>query len=130
MCEAYIYHINNTNKDNVMKVQKVEFKSLGLNLVGNLYLPKGFDANQQYKTIIVTPPAHQVKEQTPTVYGPLFANLGFVFFAFDYNSKGESEATALISETTKTAFANTKICVTPSHSFALSLMLILTSFMV
>ncbi|GAM66471.1 hypothetical protein JCM19236_3923 [Vibrio sp. JCM 19236] len=74
-----------------MKVQKVEFKSLGLNLVGNLYLPEGFDENQQYKTIIVTPPAHQIKEQTPAVYGPLFANLGFVFFAFDYNSKGESE---------------------------------------
>ncbi|NOI79858.1 alpha/beta hydrolase [Vibrio tubiashii] len=75
-----------------MKVQKVEFKSLGLNLVGDLYLPENFDHESQYKTIVVTPPAHQVKEQTPAVYGQLFAKLGYVYFAFDYNSKGESES--------------------------------------
>ncbi|MDA0149645.1 alpha/beta hydrolase [Vibrio sp. LaRot3] len=77
-----------------MNVQKVEFKSAGLTLIGELYLPQGFDQSKQYKTIVVTPPAHQIKEQTPAVYGPLFANMGFVYFAFDYNSKGESEGYA------------------------------------
>ena len=47
-----------------MTVQKVEFKSLGLTLVGDMYLPQGFDESKQYKTIVVTPPAHQIKEQT------------------------------------------------------------------
>ncbi|CCN81578.1 putative alpha/beta-Hydrolase [Vibrio nigripulchritudo SFn27] len=75
-----------------MKVQKVKFKSLGLTLAGNLYLPEKFAPNQQYKTIVVTPPAHQIKEQTAAVYGPIFAKLGFVYLAFDYNSKGESES--------------------------------------
>ncbi|TKB55490.1 alpha/beta hydrolase [Ferrimonas aestuarii] len=77
-----------------MKVQKVEFKSVGLNLVGNLYLPEGYDESRQYPTIVVTPPAHQIKEQTPAVYGPQFAKLGYLFFAFDYNSKGESQSYA------------------------------------
>ena len=47
-----------------MTVQKVEFKSLGLTLVGDMYLPQDFDESKQYKTIVVTPPAHQIKEQT------------------------------------------------------------------
>ncbi len=47
-----------------MTVQKVEFGSLGLTLVGDIYLPQGFDESKQYKTIVVTPPAHQIKEQT------------------------------------------------------------------
>ncbi|MEH0697913.1 alpha/beta hydrolase [Vibrio owensii] len=75
-----------------MTVQKVEFKSLGLTLVGDMYLPQGFDESKQYKTIVVTPPAHQIKEQTAAVYGPIFAKLGFVYLAFDYNSKGESDS--------------------------------------
>ena len=75
-----------------MKAQTVEFDSVGLKLVGHLYLPEGFDASKRYKTIVMTPPAHQIKEQTPAQYAPKFTEKGFIFFAFDYNSKGGSES--------------------------------------
>ena len=70
----------------------VEFNSKGLKLVGTLYLPAEFDASKQYKTVVMTPPAHQIKEQTLAAYGPKLAAKGFVSMAFDYNSKGESES--------------------------------------
>ncbi|MCV6621338.1 MAG: alpha/beta hydrolase [Cellvibrionaceae bacterium] len=75
-----------------MKMKRVEFDSVALSLVGNLYLPEDFDEAKQYKTIVVTPPAHQIKEQTAAQYAPKFTEQGFVFFAFDYNSKGESQS--------------------------------------
>ncbi|MCV6588961.1 MAG: alpha/beta hydrolase [Marinobacterium sp.] len=75
-----------------MTIQTVHFQSAGINLVGQLYLPDNFSETQRYKTIVVTPPAHQIKEQTAAVYGPLFAKQGFIFLAFDYTSKGESQS--------------------------------------
>ena len=75
-----------------MTVKKVEFNSVGVKLVGNLYLPADFDESKSYKTIVMTPPAHQIKDQTPACYGPKFAEKGFIFFAFDYNSMGESDS--------------------------------------
>lgn len=35
---------------------KVTFKSFGVDLVGNLYLPEGFDENKKYKTIVSASP--------------------------------------------------------------------------
>lgn len=65
-----------------MTIQTVQFQSAGIDLVGQLYLPDNFSETQRYKTIVVTPPAHQIKEQTAAVYGPLLAQQGFIFLAF------------------------------------------------
>ncbi|WP_420590585.1 hypothetical protein [Bacterioplanoides sp.] len=35
-----------------MTVKKVTFKSFGVDLAANLYLPEGFDENKQYKAIL------------------------------------------------------------------------------
>lgn len=77
-----------------MTTQRIEFNSVDKKLVGTLYLPENFDETGSYKTVVMTPPAHQIKEQTLAVYGPKFAALGYIAFAFDYNTKGESESYA------------------------------------
>lgn len=71
---------------------RVTFKSFGVDLVGNLYLPKDFDRNKKYKAIVGASPFPQVKEQTLAIYGEAMAERGFVFLAFDYLATGESPA--------------------------------------
>lgn len=56
-----------------MTIEKVTFKSFGVDLVGNLYLPDGFDANKQYKATVGASPFPQVKEQVLGTYGPEMA---------------------------------------------------------
>ncbi|WP_225311028.1 alpha/beta hydrolase [Vibrio fortis] len=75
-----------------MNVKKVTFKSFGVDLVGNLYLPEGFDKNKKYKAVLGASPFPQVKEQVLGTYGPELAERGFVFLAFDYLGMGESPA--------------------------------------
>lgn len=75
-----------------MYVKKVTFKSFGVDLVGNLYLPEGFDENKKYKAVLGASPFPQVKEQVLGTYGPELAERGFVFLAFDYLGMGESPA--------------------------------------
>ena len=69
---------------------KVSFMSKGVKIVGDLYVPEGFDENKTYQTIVMTPPYPQVKDQTLGNYGPEFAERGYLALAFDYSSKGES----------------------------------------
>ena len=75
-----------------MNVKKITFKSFGVDLVGNLYLPEGFDENKKYKAVLGASPFPQVKEQVLGTYGPELAERGFVFLAFDYLGMGESPA--------------------------------------
>lgn len=75
-----------------MNVKKVTFKSFGVDLVGNLYLPEGFDENKKYKAVLGASPFPQVKEQVLGTYGPELAERGFIFLAFDYLGMGESPA--------------------------------------
>ncbi|MEX0275338.1 MAG: alpha/beta hydrolase [Flavobacteriaceae bacterium] len=79
-----------------MKLQagetKVAFRSFGVELVGNLYLPEGFDENKKYKAIVGASPFPQVKEQVLGTYGPEMAQRGFVFLGFDYLGMGDSPA--------------------------------------
>ena len=70
----------------------VTFKSFGVDLVGNLYLPEGFDKNKKYKAIVSASPFPQVKEQVMATYGPEMAERGFVFLGFDYLGMGDSPA--------------------------------------
>ena len=73
-------------------VNKITFKSFGVELVGNLYLPDNFQPSQKYQAIVGGSPFPQVKEQALAVYGQAMAERGFVFLAFDYLSTGGSPA--------------------------------------
>lgn len=75
-----------------MSVKSVTFKSFGLDLAGDLYLPEGFDESKKYKAIIGTSPFPQVKEQVPATYGPEMAARGFIYLGFDFIGMGESPA--------------------------------------
>ncbi|MEM9272833.1 MAG: alpha/beta hydrolase [Cyanobacteria bacterium P01_F01_bin.143] len=70
----------------------ITFKSFGVDLVGNLYLPEDFDQNKKYKAIVSASPFPQVKEQVMATYGPEMAERGFVFLGFDYLGMGDSPA--------------------------------------
>ena len=86
-------NLKNTKMENLKAgVNTITFKSFGLELVGNLYLPEGFDINKKYKAIVGASPFPQVKEQVLGTYGPEMAARGFVFLAFDYIGMGDSPA--------------------------------------
>lgn len=71
---------------------KVTFKSFGVDLVGDLYLPEGFDPQKKYDAIVSASPFPQVKNQVQATYGPEMAERGFIFLGFDYLGMGESPA--------------------------------------
>lgn len=75
-----------------MTTKRVTFKSFGVELVGDLYLPEGFDENQKYTAIVGASPFPQVKEQVLGTYGPEMAKRGFIFLGFDYLGMGDSPA--------------------------------------
>lgn len=91
------YAMNNSKKENAMSNLKagknsVTFKSFGVDLAGDLYLPEGFDPNKKYKAIVGASPFPQLKEQVLATYGPEMAKRGFVFLGFDYLGMGDSKA--------------------------------------
>ncbi len=72
-------------------MQKVSFKNnLGIDIVGNLYYPKGFDSSKKYSAIITVPPAGGAKEQTAGLYAGKMAEKGFITIAIDASFQGES----------------------------------------
>ncbi len=75
-----------------MSKKRVTFKSFGVDLVGDLYLPEGFDESKRYKAIVGASPFPQVKEQIPATYGPAMAERGFIYLGFDYLGMGDSPA--------------------------------------
>ncbi|MEM9422860.1 MAG: alpha/beta hydrolase [Pseudomonadota bacterium] len=70
----------------------VTFKSFGVDLAGDLYLPEGFDETKKYKAIVGASPFPQVKDQIPATYGPEMAARGFIYLGFDYLGMGDSPA--------------------------------------
>ena len=72
-------------------VNRVQFKSQGFQLAGDLYTPEGFDSSGSYPTIVFAGPFNQVKEQMGAVYGKKLSAKGFVFLAFDHRGYGDSE---------------------------------------
>jgi fermentation-respiration switch protein FrsA (DUF1100 family)/ketosteroid isomerase-like protein len=78
-----------TQKTSTMK--KIQFKSEGLTLVGNLYYPANYQEGKQYPTIICSGSWTTVKEQMAGFYAERFAQEGFITLAFDFRNYGESE---------------------------------------
>ena len=78
----------NVSKANI---RKVEFKSEGLVLFGNLHLPQKFDEKKAYKAVVVTGSWTTVKEQMADFYAAKLANEGLVTLTFDFRNYGMSE---------------------------------------
>ncbi|MCI0746201.1 MAG: alpha/beta hydrolase [Verrucomicrobia subdivision 3 bacterium] len=71
--------------------EKVSFNNrLGINLVGDLYIPKSIDRSKESRAIIVGHPFGGVKEQTSGLYAQQMAERGFIALAFDASYNGES----------------------------------------
>jgi fermentation-respiration switch protein FrsA (DUF1100 family) len=71
--------------------QKVSFYNrLGIQLVADLYVPRGLDGSRRYPAIIVGHPFGGVKEQTSGLYAQAMAERGFITLAFDASYNGES----------------------------------------
>ena len=77
--------------DPSITVKKAHFHNrYGIDLTGDLYLPKDFDANKKYAGIAVAGPFGAVKEQVSGLYAQEMAKAGFVALAFDPSFTGES----------------------------------------
>ena len=71
-------------------VQKVSFPHGTHQVVGNLFLPPGFDETKRYAAFPVTHPFGGVKEQTSGLYARHLAEQGFITLAYDASHYGES----------------------------------------
>jgi len=78
-----------SNEQNVT-VQKVSYPHGQHQVVGNLFLPPGYDEAKKYPAIIVTHPFGGVKEQTAGLYARKLAEQGFIALAYDASHYGES----------------------------------------
>ena len=72
-------------------VRKAHFHNrYGIDLTGDLYLPKDFDSAKNYAGIAVAGPFGAVKEQVSGLYAQEMAKAGYVALAFDPSFTGES----------------------------------------
>lgn len=71
--------------------QSISFKSEGLTIKGNLFLPVNYKEGESYPAIVVSGSWTTVKEQMAGLYAQKFAEQGFVTLAFDFRNYGESE---------------------------------------
>jgi fermentation-respiration switch protein FrsA (DUF1100 family) len=74
----------------------VSFVSYGDTISAHLYLPKEYDENKEYPTIVLTPPATSVKEQTIGIYAEALSKEGYITLAFDPRGWGESQGTPFL----------------------------------
>lgn len=72
-------------------MEKINFKSEGLNIVGNLFYPSNYESGKSYPAIIVAGSWTTVKEQMAGLYAEKLAKNGFITLAFDFRNYGESE---------------------------------------
>ncbi|CAM1343452.1 alpha/beta hydrolase [Tenacibaculum amylolyticum] len=72
-------------------MKKINFKSEGLNLVGNLYYPENYEEGKTYPAIVCSGSWTTVKEQMAGLYASRIAKNGFITLAFDFRNYGESE---------------------------------------
>ncbi len=70
------------------RIEKVEFNSNGLKIVGNLFIPENL--NQKHPVVVVIGPVAFVKEQSPIQYATRLAKAGYAALIFDPRYHGES----------------------------------------
>jgi len=70
---------------------KISFQSNGNKIVGNIYYPPNFDESKKYPAITIAGPLGSVKEQASGVFAQKLSEKGFITFAFDFSTQGESE---------------------------------------
>ena len=81
--------------DPTITVKKAHFHNrYGIDLTGDLYLPKDFDSSKKYAGIAVAGPFGAIKEQVSGLYAQEMAKAGFVALAFDPSFTGESGGVA------------------------------------
>jgi fermentation-respiration switch protein FrsA (DUF1100 family) len=72
-------------------VQKVSFKNqYGMNVAGNLFVPKDLNRNAKNAAMVVGHPMGAVKEQSANLYATKMAERGFVTMSLDLSFWGES----------------------------------------
>lgn len=72
-------------------IERVTFKNqYKMEVVGNLFIPKGLKMNQKNAAIIVGHPMGAVKEQSANLYATHMAERGFVTLSIDLSFWGES----------------------------------------
>jgi fermentation-respiration switch protein FrsA (DUF1100 family) len=82
----------NFYKSDKVTMQKVAFKNqYNMNVVGNLFIPKGLKQNTKNPAIVVGHPMGAVKEQSANLYATKMAEQGFVTLSLDLSFWGESE---------------------------------------
>lgn len=89
-------------------MEKVQFKSDGLVLVGNLYTPDNVAPGQKYPAILVGGSWTTVKEQMSGLYAKELAKRGFITLAIDPRYFGESEGEPRFWENPKAKIADFK----------------------
>lgn len=83
---------DNFYKSDKVIQQKVTFKNqYQMNVVGNLFIPKGMDQNVKNPAIVIGHPMGAVKEQSSNLYAQKLAEQGFVTLAIDLSFWGESD---------------------------------------
>ncbi len=74
------------------EIRKVEFKSEGATLVGNLHFPANYEPTLSYPAVLVTGSWTTVKEQMAGLYARKLAKeKGVIALTFDFRNYGESE---------------------------------------
>ena len=98
-CESQQQNEKAMNTDNLKPGKnRITFQSEGLTLVGDLYIPQGYEAGQSYPGLVVGGSWTTVKEQMAGLYAEKMAENGFVALAFDHANYGESEGKARFYE--------------------------------
>lgn len=81
------------NNELVEGLNRVEFNSCGLKIIGNLYCPDPFEPNKKYSTLLVAGPMGTVKEQAAGTFCEKLSKKGYLTLTFDFRTQGESEGT-------------------------------------
>lgn len=76
--------------DNVERTHVTFDNRYGIELAGDLYVPKNMDKSKKYSAIAVAGPFGAVKEQAAGLYANEMAARGFIVLAFDPSFIGES----------------------------------------
>lgn len=105
------YSASNTALAGV-RVEPVEFTSVGERIVGDLYLPAGVDRSRPGPGLVVTGAWMTVKEQMPARYAREMADRGFVALAFDFRGWGQSGGTRRQYEDPEAKIADIEAAVT------------------